>query len=101
MKRHPPRRLWTLGLLVVCLLAGTAAAKQSDAVALANRILGMTGVQGGMIVHLGCGDGTLTADLRASDRYLVQGLDTDPARVAADGPTPSSRSHSGCRLRRW
>ncbi|MBN1912134.1 MAG: class I SAM-dependent methyltransferase, partial [Pirellulales bacterium] len=50
--------------------------------AAARQILEATGVQGGLIVHLGCGDGRLTAALHASDSYLVQGLDTDAANVA-------------------
>ena len=41
-----------------------------------------TGVRGGLVVHLGCGDGRLTAALRTNDRYLVHGLDRDPVRVA-------------------
>lgn len=45
------------------------------------RILETTGVQGGVIVHLGCGDGKLTAALRANDSYLVHGLDTDAQNV--------------------
>jgi outer membrane protein assembly factor BamB len=32
-------------------------------------------------VHLGCGDGVLTAGLRVNDRYIVQGLDTDAASI--------------------
>jgi len=47
----------------------------------AARILDATGVRGGLIVHLGCGDGRLTAALHANDRYLVHGLDADPANV--------------------
>jgi len=47
----------------------------------ARSILRETGVAGGLIVHLDCGDGRLTAALRASNRYLVHGLDTDPANV--------------------
>ena len=34
-----------------------------------------------MVVHLGCGDGRLTAALHANDRYLVHGLDTDVDKV--------------------
>jgi outer membrane protein assembly factor BamB len=49
----------------------------------AQQILAATGVPGGLIVHLGCGDGRLTAALRADDSYLVQGLDVDPRAVAA------------------
>jgi SAM-dependent methyltransferase len=40
-----------------------------------------TGVKGGLVVHLGCGDGALTAALRANDSYLVHGLDADAADV--------------------
>lgn len=36
-----------------------------------------TGVQGGVVVHVGCGDGELTAALHAGDQYLVQGLTSD------------------------
>jgi len=37
--------------------------------------------QGGVIVHLGCGDGSLTVALRTNDRFLVHGLDTNSAGV--------------------
>jgi len=47
----------------------------------AGRILDACGVRGGLIVHLGCGDGRLTTRLRLNDRYVVQGLDTEPADV--------------------
>jgi len=49
--------------------------------ALPQRILKATGVKGGLIVHVGCGDGELTRQLRASDSYLVQGLDTNAENV--------------------
>lgn len=49
----------------------------------AQEILRSTGVQGGLVVHLGCGDGKLTAELAADERYLVQGLDTGAANVEA------------------
>ena len=65
--------------LVLATLTGTASANSISAEA----IYRATGVRGGLVVHLGCGDGNLTASLRASDRYLVHGLDTDAARVAA------------------
>ncbi len=47
----------------------------------ARDILDSTGVQGGLIVHIGCGAGEMTAALNASDRYWVHGLATDPADV--------------------
>jgi outer membrane protein assembly factor BamB len=56
-------------------------ASVNDAAALAERILDATGVQGGIVVHLGCGDGKLTAALRTSNRYTVHGLEADPANV--------------------
>jgi len=40
-------------------------------------LLTETGVSGGIAVHIGCGDGKLTAALCTSDRLLVHGLDTD------------------------
>ena len=47
----------------------------------AGKILEASGVRGGLIVHLGCGDGKLTAALRAGDSYLVHGLDCQAAQV--------------------
>ena len=35
------------------------------------------GIKGGLVVHLGCGDGRLTAALRANDSFIVHGLDAD------------------------
>ena len=60
----------------------------------AEQILDATGIKGGLIVHLGCGDGLppaalikpafggLTAALHVNDRYLVHGLDPDADVVA-------------------
>ena len=41
-----------------------------------------TNFKGGLIVHLGCGDGELTAALHLNERCLVHGLDSDPGAVA-------------------
>jgi outer membrane protein assembly factor BamB len=43
--------------------------------------LGSSGVQGGFVVHLGCGDGATTASLKTSDAYVVHGLDVDADKV--------------------
>ena len=64
--------------LATVVVAGSVPDRQS-----ASQILDTTGVQGGLIVHVGCGDGELTAALRANDSYVVQGLDSDPENVAA------------------
>ena len=47
----------------------------------AEEILNATGVKGGLVVHIGCGDGKLTTALRKHDRFLVHGLDRNPAHL--------------------
>jgi len=49
---------------------------------LAADLLRDCGVQGGLVVHLGCGDGQVTAELAANERLRVHGLDADSANVA-------------------
>ena len=66
-------------ILHVLLTGGTASPASEPG---AERILREAGVSGGLIVHLHCGDGKLTAALRAGDGCLVHGLDTD-AEIAA------------------
>ncbi|MHC4191947.1 MAG: outer membrane protein assembly factor BamB family protein [Planctomycetota bacterium] len=46
-----------------------------------NQILSSTGIKGGLVLHVGCGDGKLTASLRLGDNYVVQGLQRDAKRV--------------------
>ncbi|MEE8451839.1 MAG: PQQ-binding-like beta-propeller repeat protein [Thermoguttaceae bacterium] len=74
----------TLLLLAIicqpCLMGSHAEAADDDN--LARRILDETGVRGGLIVHLGCGDGKLTAALGVGNRYLVHGIDADTQQVA-------------------
>ena len=48
----------------------------------AREIMAATGTRGGLVVHLGCGDGALTADLRVNASFVVHGLSTDHAVVA-------------------
>ncbi len=48
---------------------------------LAREILDATGVKGGLVVHFGCGNGELTAALRANESYVVHGLDTDTSNI--------------------
>ncbi|MCD6394070.1 MAG: PQQ-binding-like beta-propeller repeat protein [Planctomycetes bacterium] len=47
----------------------------------AEDILHESGVKGGLVVHLGSGDGRLTAKLRVSDSFLVHGLALEAANV--------------------
>ncbi len=41
-----------------------------------------SGVRGGIVVHLGCGDGSETADMLLNGSYLVHGLDTNGDNIA-------------------
>ena len=63
---------------LVVVLVFVAVARADDA----KQILAGSGVKGGVVVHVGCGDGKLTAALHDSDSLLVHGLDTDAAKVA-------------------
>jgi outer membrane protein assembly factor BamB len=42
-----------------------------------------SGIQGGLVVHLDCGDAGQTADMLLDDRFLVQGLSRDFQQVMA------------------
>jgi len=69
----------TLLLAIGSLLCGgIVSAVQADS---GLDMLRSTETAGGLVVHLGCGDGRLTAELCPNDRYLVHGLDADAANV--------------------
>jgi len=44
-------------------------------------LVARSGVRGGLIVHVGCGDGKLTAALRVNERYVVHGLTSGSASI--------------------
>ncbi len=71
-------RTCACSFLLVC-SALTHAAGVSDT---ARQIAEAADVKGGLVVHVGCGDGSLTAALRLNDGYLVHGVDQYPASVA-------------------
>ena len=48
-----------------------------------HEIIEDSGIRGGLIVHIGCGDAKLTTALQVNDSYLVQGLDVDAKAVQA------------------
>ena len=55
---------WILAGVLVTLVAGNSTrAASEEAGALAQEILDETGVKGGVVVLVGCGDGTLAASL--------------------------------------
>jgi outer membrane protein assembly factor BamB len=69
----------TFSIVLLLLLPCIATAEPGED--LAAQILEQSGVEGGLIVHLHCGEGQLTAALGARDCYTVQGLETDAERV--------------------
>jgi len=80
MKRY----LRSLSLILCSTLAffcATDLEARDDSAVLAREVLELAGVKGGIVVHLGCGKGRLTAALRANDAYTVHGLDADSEEV--------------------
>ena len=63
--------------------------------ALAERLFDQAGVTGGLVVHLGCGDGQLTAALGSGDGLLVHGFDTGANSVATARACIQSRGQYG------
>jgi len=64
-------------------LGATAPAAMGGPADEARRIASLAGFHGGLIIHVGCGDGRLTAALRLADNCVVQGLEADAERVGA------------------
>jgi outer membrane protein assembly factor BamB len=69
----------TLTIVLLLLLSSTAESESAEHTA--RQILDHGSVRGGLIVHLGCGEGRLTAALGAEDRFAVQGLEADAEKV--------------------
>lgn len=76
MCSHVRGRSWRRFSLILCLSFFGIGYGQS-----ASDLLDATGVKGGLVVHIDCGDGRLTAALRANEKYLVHGLDTDTGDI--------------------
>jgi len=68
-------------LTLVVVVCAALAANPSHAAESGKSTLSATGVDGGLVVHLGCADGKLTAELCGGESFLVCGLDTDPKNV--------------------
>ncbi|MGB2823814.1 MAG: PQQ-binding-like beta-propeller repeat protein, partial [Phycisphaerae bacterium] len=75
-------RLGLAALLTVATPPLRPADAASPAGQQAREVLRAAGVRGGLVAHVGCGDGKLTAALRANAGYIVHGVDRDPAAVA-------------------
>jgi len=70
-------------LTVVSLFSTVLANEPTKEEKLAAKIIENSNLHGGVIVHLGCGDGKLTAALKLDDRFVVQGLDKDVKNIEA------------------
>ena len=58
---------------IFLMLAGNVLMAEDEVSSIAD----ITGVKGGLVVHLYCGDGQRTVALCANDRFVVHGLDAD------------------------
>lgn len=70
-----------LGLVAVLMLPAGALCAPATFEQTAKQILDTSGVKGGLVVHIGCGDGKQTAALRANNSFVVHGLDADVTAV--------------------
>ncbi len=98
--RLPTLRFTCIGSLTVLTLAfgmtadvTTTLAETADEAA--HELLHQAGFRGGLIVHLGCETGELTAALGAQDGATVQGLDADAGNVARAREHIHSRGRYG------
>ncbi len=73
------KRLSRLAPFLAAALAGGA--QEAPEARQARDLLAQAGLRGGFVVHLGAGDGALTAALRAGESFQVHGLDRDAAGV--------------------
>ncbi|MEQ8786434.1 MAG: PQQ-binding-like beta-propeller repeat protein [Pirellulaceae bacterium] len=102
----PPLSVRIPAMLLTALVAALLAPPQRTSAAepqeLARQILDDTGVTGGFVVHLHCGDGKLTAALKDGDRYQVHGLDRDAGKVATARETiQAAEKYGECSVDRW
>ena len=65
-------------ILTVCLILSAAGLCAADM----GEVVKGSGIRGGIVVHLGCGDGRETAEMLLNSSYLIHGLDTDGGNVA-------------------
>ena len=75
------QRIAIISMMLLTVITGWTRAAASPEKSVARKILRVAGVQGGLVVHLGCDDGKLTAALRTNDRYVVHGLGTQPSKI--------------------
>ncbi len=77
MKTHAPIAV----LLALIVVVSPSRGADSGAARWAEQAHALAGVPGGLVVHLPCGDGRVTAALRTGDAYVVHGLGRDMEEV--------------------
>ncbi len=80
-KKTNQLRVSLILLMVILTTCSVVSAQSPAAKRQAERILADCNLKGGLIVHVGCGDGELTAALGASGPFLVHGLDSSQSNV--------------------
>ncbi len=76
------RTLFTVVIACFVLLGFVSVGRGAESKT-AGELLALSGVRGGLVVHLGCGGGEVIAGLCAGDGFVVHGLDADAVNVAA------------------
>jgi len=76
------KRIAALFVTIACLSGNFLAWGVPETAREVRQIYATTGIEGGLVVHLGCGNGEFTASLLANDSYVVHGLDKDASKVA-------------------
>lgn len=84
MNRSAIALLAFMATLAPCPVCDHSTANAAPAAASeASILIEQSGIQGGLVVHIGLSDGKLTAALRANSRYQVHGIDRDIQKVKA------------------
>ncbi|MHC4538106.1 MAG: hypothetical protein ACYS6K_29620, partial [Planctomycetota bacterium] len=60
-----------------------------------NTFLKKSNIKGGFVVHAGCGDGTLIAEMGKNKQYVIQGLESDQKQVDKARQTISATGNYG------
>jgi len=77
----PTRRRFTFCALAVVVVATITPRVCASPGEEARQIAALAGFHGGIVIHVECGDGRLTAALRLADNCVVQGLESDASRA--------------------
>jgi len=98
MKNRPiASKLFIILILMLCVFSVilVQGCSEESPAEQAKSILEKSGLRGGLIVHVNCGNGVLTEALKANESFLVQGLDPKIQNVRKAREYISSRQKYG------